>query len=265
MARLGGDTEHVVLASSLPQLRDLWLIGLLGSVGIAGFSLAFVAASQLADPAVVGAVLAATPVLLALIGPLMRSLRPASHVLLGAAVVSAGTVVAAGAGAATATGLVLCLIALICEVVFTLAAVPLIARHGTTATTWYAVTAGALALTVAAVVVDSPGTLAMTFRPTDEIAALVYLSLVVSLAANLSWYAAVPMLGADQAGLFYAFSPIGALLGGLFLGTSSVGVGELAGFAIVIAGLVVGLRRRALVTTESKRRGTRRVRLGQAP
>lgn len=229
------------LSAIRPRLKDLPRIGILGVVGIAGFNVSFVGATRYADPALVGSILAATPVLLALLGPVLQRRRPAAGVLLGAVTVAAGTALATGSGTTTGPGLVLSLVALGCEVGFTLLALPLIRTYGSLATTTLAVTAGAILLLVVAVPVEGAGSVLDAVAHPHDLLVLIFLALAVSIGANFGWYTALPRLGADRAGLFYALSPIGALTTALLLGTSAPGAGELAGLALVIIGLLVGL------------------------
>lgn len=230
------------LRSLVPRPADLPRIALLGLIGTAGFTASFVEATRYADPALIGSVLAATPVLLALLGPILRRRPPAAGVLLGAALVAGGTALATGSGSSTGPGLLLGLVALGCEVGFSLLALPLITRYGTLATTTFAAIAGALLLLLGSVVVEGPEAVGLAGTDRHDLPVLIFLGLAVSVGANLAWYTALPRLGADRAGLFYAFSPIGALTAGLLLHTSSPGAGELAGLAVVIIGLLVGLR-----------------------
>ncbi|HEY9291948.1 MAG TPA: DMT family transporter [Microlunatus sp.] len=232
------------LSRAVPRPRDLGRIGLLGAFGVAGFTSAFVLATRYADPALVGSVLAATPVVLAVVGPLLRRQRPAIGVIIGALTVTAGTAIATGAGSSTPPGIGLCLIALGSEVAFTVFAMPLIDRYGTLSTTLYAAVSGAVLLSVAGMIIDGPTSMITAGTRTSDLPALLYLGLAVSVGANLAWYAALPRLGPDRAGLFYAFSPIGALSAGLVLGTSSPTAGEVVGLAVVLIGLLVGLRAR---------------------
>lgn len=224
-----------------PRLRDVGRAALLSLVGVAGFTVCLVGATRYADPALVGSVLAATPVLLAVAGPLSRRRRPAGSVVVGSVLVAAGTALATGAGSASAVGLLLCASAVICEVAFTLLAVDLIASNGALTTAAYAFTGAATVLLAAAALHgDLAGRVSIG---SSDLLALAYLALGSSAVATVSWYVAVPRLGADRAGVFYAFSPVGALVGGLALGTSHLSVGEFLGLVIVTAGLVVGLRR----------------------
>jgi drug/metabolite transporter (DMT)-like permease len=162
--------------------------------------------------------------------------------VVGALLVAAGTALTTGAGSTGPLGLALALAALGCELAFTLFAVRLIARYGTLATTLYAVVTGGIVLLVAGLIIDGPRHVNVTAAPPQELLSLLYLALLVSIGANLAWYTALPRIGPDRAGLFYAFVPIGALVAGLILGTSSPGAWEIAGLAVMITGLVVGLR-----------------------
>jgi len=224
-----------------PTRRDLLDIALLGAFGIAGFNLFLVSASYRVDPALVGTVLAATPLLLAVVSPALVRRRPAVRVVVGAAVVAAGTAFTTGVGAADPLGILFCLAALVCELAFTLLAVRLIARFGTFATTALASVSGAAVLLLAALVVDGPAVFGTVLAEPDQAVALLYLALAISIGANAAWYVALPRLGADRSGLFYAFSPVGALLASLLLGHGLPGSEGLIGLAVVGVGLLIGV------------------------
>ncbi|WP_345214651.1 DMT family transporter [Georgenia halophila] len=227
---------------------------LLALVGIAGFNVLLVAASHRADPALVGMMLGAAPLALAVLDPVLRRRRPGAFVVLGCALVTVGTALGAGFGTATALGVGLGLGALVCEVAFALLAVPLIDRIGTVRTTAYAVSAAALQLVLAALIVEGPGTYLHVPTP-DELAGLAYMTVGIAVLANLLWYAALPRIGADHAALFYACTPVGALLAGLLLGESRPTTATMVGLCLVILGLLLGLgldraqRRRARVSS----------------
>jgi hypothetical protein len=70
---------------------------------------------------------------------------------------------------------------------------------------------------------------------------LVYLGTVVSAGAFVLWYDALPRLGADRAGLFAGVIPVGAILTTVLLGLGAPTATELAGAAVVIGGLILGL------------------------
>lgn len=247
-----------------PTLGDLRDIVLLGTVGVAGFNVFLVSASYRVDPALVGTVLAATPVLLAVISPLLVRCRPTGRVVAGAAVVTAGTVFTTGAGAADPVGILLCAGALVAELAFTLLAVRLIERFGTFATTTLAAGSGAAVLVVAALVVDGPVAATTIVAAPADASRLLYLALAVAIGANAAWYLALPRLGPARSGLFYAFSPVGAIAASAFLGIELPEPIVLAGLGLVALGVIIGVwPRRTTVNDDVRRtplRGTTHVR-----
>ena len=87
-----------------PQPRDLLALTAVAATGLVGFNLCMVTAVRHADPAVVGTIVGAAPLGLALIGPLMRRQRPSGRILLAAAMIVAGTALVHGSGEADLIG-----------------------------------------------------------------------------------------------------------------------------------------------------------------
>jgi drug/metabolite transporter (DMT)-like permease len=219
--------------------RDLVLLVTLAATGLGGFNVCLIAAVGYADPAVVGTVIAATPIGLALIGPLLEQRAPRRAIVLGCVVVASGAAISTGLGDATLAGAVLAVAALGCEIAFSLLAVPLLPRLGALRVTAYASALAAPLLLFTGLLVDGSQVLRM---PTvEEALSLVYLTVVVAVLANLLWYAALPRIRADCAGLFYGFVPIGALTAAGILGTGTPDPTDLLGAGLVIAGLLIGL------------------------
>jgi drug/metabolite transporter (DMT)-like permease len=75
-----------------------------------------------------------------------------------------------------------------------------------------------------------------------EAMALAYIAVVVTVVAFFLWYDALGRLGADRAGLFAGVIPISAIVTTVVLGLGAPGPAELAGAAVVAAGVVIGLR-----------------------
>ncbi|MFF1571299.1 DMT family transporter [Leifsonia sp. NPDC058292] len=235
----------VVRHQRLPRVhlsgRDVLLLFALAATGLAGFNLFLVAATQHAGPAMVGTVIGAVPVVLALVGPLIERRRPAPRIVVAAAVVAVGTAVAAGLGSGSAQGLLLSLGALAGEVAFSLLAVPLLPRLGPLRVAAYPAALSVPLLLIAGLVVDGTGSLRL---PTPaEAMAFGYLSVVVTAVAFFLWYDALRKLGADRAGLFAGLVPIGALVTTVVLGLGRVGPADLAGAVLVATGVVIGLHR----------------------
>lgn len=121
---------------------------------------------------------------------------------------------------------------------FSLLAVPLLPRLGAIRVSAYSALTAVPLLLVAGVIVDGRGVLPVPSG--TETAALAYLAVVVTAIAFFCWYDALPRLGAERAGLFSGFLPIGAAASSLLLGTGRVGPGDVAGIVVVLTGLTVG-------------------------
>ena len=219
--------------------REGLLLAALAATGLVGFNVCVIQATRHASPTMVGTVVGTVPVVLALVGPLLAGSRPASRVLLAALVVVAGATLATGLGGGSLTGLLYAGGALACEACFSLLAIPLLPKLGPVRLSAYTQVLAIPLLLAIGAVADRGGLL----RPPSaaEAAALVYLGIVVSAGAFLLWYDALPRLGADRAGLFAGLVPVGAIATTLLLGLGAPSAAELAGAAVVIAGLAAGL------------------------
>ncbi|WP_345714237.1 EamA family transporter, partial [Kineococcus glutinatus] len=211
------------------------------ATGLVLFNVALVRGAAHAEPAVFGVAVASVPLVLALAGPLLEGRRPHPATLAAALVVTAGAALVQGTGRSDATGLALAVVVLLCEVGFTLLAVPVLQRLGpwgvSVHTTWLAAAAfGAAALcgvdAVPAGRLLQPGHLAAT----------AYLAVAVTAVAFVLWYSGVRTLGAGRAGLLTGLAPVSAALSGVLLGGPVPPAPVWAGIAAVAAGLALGLR-----------------------
>jgi drug/metabolite transporter (DMT)-like permease len=75
-----------------------------------------------------------------------------------------------------------------------------------------------------------------------EAAAFGYLAVIVTTVAFFLWYDALGRLGADRAGLLAGVLPVSAVLTTMVLGLGRPGAAEIAGAALVAAGVVTGMR-----------------------
>ncbi|MFD7715487.1 DMT family transporter [Streptomyces sp. NPDC059814] len=220
--------------------RDVLLLIALAATGLAGFNLFLVQATRHAGPAMIGTVIGAVPLVLALVGPLMEHRRPAPRTVGAATVVALGAAVAAGLGSGSPTGLLLSLGALAGEVAFSLLAVPLLPRLGPLRVAAYPAALSVPMLLAAGLALD--GTASLRLPTPGQGAAFVYLGAIVTAAAFFLWYDALRRLGADRAGLFAGLVPVGALLTTLVLGIGQAGPADIAGALLVAAGVAAGLR-----------------------
>lgn len=227
--------------------REFGLVVLLAASGLVAFNAFIIESTRYADPATVGTIVATVPIVLALLGPLLQGRRPTAHLIVAAAIVAGGAAVATGLGGGSPLGLLLAVGALGCEVGFSLFAVPLLPRLGAIRVSAYSTAAAVPLLLVMALATDGRNALPM---PTpQEMWGLAYLAVMVTAFAFLCWYDALPRLGAERAGLFSGFLPIGAVVASVILGTGHPTAADLCGAAIVIVGLIIGMRPR------SRRRG----------
>jgi drug/metabolite transporter (DMT)-like permease len=227
------------LAFVRPTGRELLLLVALAATGLVLFNAFVIGASRHASATLIGTVIGTVPVILALVGPLLARSRPSGRVLVAALVVVAGATTVTGPGGGSLVGVLYAVGALVCEACFSLLALPLLPRLGPVRVSAYTQVIAVPMLLVAGAVVDGSG---MLRPPTvSEAAALAYLSLVVSAGAFLVWYDALERLGADRAGLFAGVLPLGAIVTSVVLGLGAPTATELAGAAVVVAGLALGL------------------------
>lgn len=224
------------LALIRPTAREAALLGALALTGLALFNLCVISSARASGSALVGTVLGAVPLVLALAGDRSR------RTLTAAAIVVAGATLVTGLGSGTAAGLAWALGALACEVCFSLLAVPLLPRLGAVRVSAYATVLAVPLLVALGLAADGP---AMLRVPTPaEALGLAYLAIMVTAVAFFLWYSALSRLGPGRAGLFNGLIPVGALATTAVLGLGVPGPADLAGAALVVAGLAVGIRRR---------------------
>ncbi|MFI0422361.1 DMT family transporter [Spongiactinospora sp. 9N601] len=215
--------------------RETVLLVLLTLTGLVLFNVAVIESTKHAGPALAGTVLGTVPLVLALVG----GRRPAPHVLVGASVVVAGATVATGLGTGNLPGLLWSLVALACEVSFSLLALPLLPKLGAVRVSAYT-TALAVPLFLTLGLVSDGA--AMLRTPTvAEGLGFAYLSIVVTVLAFFLWYTVLPRLGPARAGLFAGMIPVGAIATGAVLGLATPTPADLAGAGLVITGIVIGL------------------------
>ncbi len=224
-----------------PRPGQLARLVVAAATGSAGFNVLLVAASRQADPAAIGAVVGASPVVLAVLGaPRGRGglPRPRAAVLLGAAGATAGVVVLQGSGRSTAAGLALAVGVLACEVSFTLVAAPLLPELGAArVSTWSCGLAAGL-LAAASLATGEH------LRPptASEAGALVYQGVAATAFAFVVWYRGVERLGPDRAGVAMAAAPVAAAAVAVALGTARPTPGMPVGAALVAAGVAWAVR-----------------------
>ncbi|WP_229788856.1 DMT family transporter [Thermopolyspora flexuosa] len=215
--------------------RDVALLVALAMTGLVIFNVAVIESANASGPTLAGTVLGTVPLVLALVGG-----RPSPRVVAAAAVVVAGATLATGLGSGTPAGLAWSLVALGCEVCFSLLALPLLPRLGAVRVSAYACALAVPLLVAIGLALDGGGIL----RPPTaaEALGLGYLAVVITVIAFLLWYTGLPRLGPQRAGLLAGLIPVGSLVTTVVLGLGTPTTADLAGAGLVIAGIVLGLR-----------------------
>ena len=220
-----------------PTAREVGYLCGLAAIGMAGFNIVMLAAVEHADPAVVGSILGAAPVVMAISGSLRRRSWPPASVLVGATVVTTGVVLIEGAGHASLTGLLLAVGVLACELGFSLLAIPLLPRLGPLRMSAY----GSL-LTVPILAMFAglePGDV-LAVPSVNELAALVWLAVIVTAVAFVCWYSGLARLGAARAGLFLGLVPVGAVVTGRAIGLVQPSLWGAIGCLACFCGITIG-------------------------
>jgi drug/metabolite transporter (DMT)-like permease len=231
-----------------PAGREWAWLAALAAIGLAGCSVLLIQATRVADPASVGVMIGAAPLVIIITAAITVGRRPGRRVLLAAAVVTAGSAAAQLGGATgpafSAAGLLWSAGALGGIVGTSLLAAPVLPRLGALAVTVYACgLAGLLLLAAAAVARSAGGPPILRTPTTTQLAALAYLTIAVTAIVFIAWYAALERLGVDRTGLFNGLIPVTSLAAVALAGTGTITPPRLLGALAVLAGVILGLSR----------------------
>jgi drug/metabolite transporter (DMT)-like permease len=218
-----------------PRGREWAWLGGVAATGLVLFNVGIVHGVAHAEPAVIGVAVAAVPLVLAVVGPLAAGARPAPAVVAGAAVVTVGAALVSGGGRTDVAGLGWAALVLVCEVAFTLLAVPVLGRLSPWGVTLWASLLAAAGLGLLGLAVEGSG--AVTALDGGDLVAVLHLAVVVTVVAFLLWYTAVSRIGADRAGLCTGVVPVAATVGGVLLGGAAPALPVWVGTALVAVGL----------------------------
>jgi drug/metabolite transporter (DMT)-like permease len=231
-----------------PGPRDLAILTALAATGLAAFNLCILIGLRHADPAVVGTVIGAAPLGLAVSAPLLRRDRPSGVVVAAAAVIVAGIVIVYGGGSSDAIGLLAAFGAFLGEVLFSLLADAVLPRLGAIRTSAYSCALAVPLLLLSALVVrESPRAPTLTQALT-----LAYLATALTVGAFLAWFNGLRRLGVDRAGLFVGVLPVSTLVVTGLVDHRLPGLARSGGVLLVAAGLALGLIRRGPATMLSQ-------------
>lgn len=193
-----------------PARRELAILAALAATGLAAFNAFIMVGLRHGDAAVVGTIIGAAPLGLALLGPLAVGRRPAPRLILAAVLVLGGTALTEGSGHTDAVGLLASVGALGGEVAFSLLAAAVLPRLGGIRVAAWSCALAVPMLLGSALVTGEP---ARWRLPTPaEATTLGYLAVMMTVVAFLAWFAGIKRLGVERAGLFTGFMPVATLV-----------------------------------------------------
>jgi drug/metabolite transporter (DMT)-like permease len=222
----------------VPTAKDVVGLSLMVGLGMLGFNAAVLVGQRYATPGFVAAMLGVSPLVLAIVAPVLAGRRPAPFAVVGAGAVGLGVVVLSGGGSWHGPGLLLALVVVACETAFTLGGVGVVRRLGAVAASmWSCVFAAAGGAVLATLWGDGwPAPTA------SELTAIAVLGVLVTSVGFAFWYTGVSVLGADRAGVLIGLMPVAGLVTAVLLGRQSLTVVAAAGTLLVAAGCGLGLR-----------------------
>lgn len=211
----------------------------LALTGMVLFNIAIVRAVSTGEPAVVGTFVGLAPVGVALLVPLLRRRRPRVTIVAGATLAAGGAAVVQGLGDADLAAVSWSVVALGCEVAFTVLAAPLLRTLSPLGLSIRACALASAALMAAAALLDpSDGFV----RPdSGQTLAIGYLAVASTALAFVLWYQALAHLGPERTGLFAGLMPVSAALVGAAITAAPLRTGTLIGTILAGTGLAVGL------------------------
>ncbi|MFJ6079905.1 DMT family transporter [Streptomyces sp. NPDC092369] len=235
--------KHTFVRPSLAQA--VWIV-LLAVMGMAGYGVVLVYATSRTAPGNVGVAVGAAPLVIVLVRSLLARSRPSRGLMGGAVCVGVGCAVAqvsAGAGVEwDVRGFGWSCLAVVGVASVTLLGASPVGQLGALTVTTYACGLASVLLFVVAWI-ERTATGSPVLRPPTavELWALAFLALGVTAVVFLLWYGAVERLGAGRAGLFNGLIPFASLLALFVTGAGGAVMSQIAGAALVLVGVVIGL------------------------
>ncbi|RFA12466.1 EamA family transporter [Subtercola boreus] len=247
----------LALARARPHGSWWWKSVVLGALNVGAFFVLVYRASQLLPSSIASTVMATSAAVLMLVAwPLLRD-RPTLFPLLGALVgfVGVGTMLLGGTAGVELAGVLASLAAmLLSSFGFVLTKKWAVEQKTLAVTSWQLIAGGLMVLPFALLVEGAPpvidGTAALAFG---------YVSVVATAVAFVAWFTGLRHLPAGTVGLVGLLNPVTGVLLGTLLAAEPFGPRQAIGTALVVAGVLLGQRRRRGAPAGREARGGGRV------
>lgn len=210
----------------------------LALTGLALFNIAVVRAVTTGEPAAVGTIVGLAPVGVGLLVPVLERRRPRAAIVTGAILAASGAAVVQGVGDADLAAICWSIVALGCEVAFTVLAAPLLRTLSPIGLSIRACMLASLVL-LAATLLD--GGTGFSRPDAAQTLAIGYLAVASTALAFVFWYRALARLGPERTGLFAGLMPVSAALVGAAVTSAPLRPGTLVGTILTGTGLALGL------------------------
>lgn len=234
----------LLIVRRLPSGSWWWKSFVLGALNIGAFFVLVYVTAQLLPSGTATTVMSLGAVVMAVLGWLLLGERPAVAVFIGAAIgiVGVGIMVAGGTGPLHPGGVAASLAAMVSSSLgFVLTKRWSTGERVLDVTAWQ-VLAGALLLApVAALVEGAPPALDAT-----ALGGVAFVSIVATAGAYVVWFSALARLPASSIGIVGLVNPLTGVLLGAVVGGEPLGLPQLAGVGLVVAGMLVARRNRTL-------------------
>ena len=248
--RVSGRTSFAgrVFYTPAPFTRRDWLtLAWLGLVGHFAYQVLFIGGLARTTVANSSLIIAASPVIIAVGSAMLRHERIGRLHWAGAALSIAGIYLVVGRGATLGgrglTGDLMMFAAVTCWAAYTIGAEPLMARHSPVAVTGLSLVFGVLLY----VPTTLPRIVAVDWSALRgaTLGALLYAAILAMCVAYTIWYTAVREIGSARTSVYSNLIPIVAMITAVVFLGESLGARQLAGAALVLAGVALTRVRRA--------------------
>jgi probable blue pigment (indigoidine) exporter len=240
----------LALSRKLPSGSWWWKSLVLGTLNVGAFFVLIYLAAQLLPSSIAATIMATSPVVLMLLAWAFAAERPRLPPLLGAGLGILGVVLMLLTGVETITwpGV----LASVTALVMSSFGYVLAKRWGgqvdvLTSSAWQLVAGGLLLTPVAVLVEGAP--------PALDVPALLgfaYSTLVATALAFVAWFAGLRHLPAATVGLIGLLNPVTGVLLGVVVAAESLTARQVCGLALVLAGVLLGQKWSAWVSSRSK-------------